>query len=284
MSDTVPAEPAAAPEPSARDGAIPETPAPSNDFSIPEEFAEKGWASKIKSQDDLFKAHDSLSSMLNERKLPTQDSTPEEWEEFHNKMRPETASAYELTLPEGVEAEIDGELQAKYKEGFHKLGLTPQQAQGLFELDTQLKIEGLEADKDNQPTSEEIDAEFDKMAAKRFLGKEADAIKAANAAFTKMGSDFQDTLRKVHAGEEVSSNEVLIAMMEQANYYQTKFGKEDGVPKEGDPAPAQTLDEKVRRSNELRRSAEIKDPFHKDNKALREELKNLDDEIRRLAK
>jgi len=67
--------------------------------------------------------------------MPTEKSSPEEWDEFYNKLgRPEDASKYTLEakeLPEGTE--VDQELIGAFKDQAFELGLNQSQAEKLFD-------------------------------------------------------------------------------------------------------------------------------------------------------
>lgn len=66
-------------------------PAPANDFSIPQEYADRGWSSKIKSTDDLFKAYDNAQSLIGKKSVaPAEDAPQEEWDAYYSALRPES--------------------------------------------------------------------------------------------------------------------------------------------------------------------------------------------------
>lgn len=69
-----------------------------------------------------------LGDKVNAAVIPGADATPEQWEEFYNKLgRPSSANDYKLELPEGD----DGAFSKTAAEWMHKAGLNQQQAQGL---------------------------------------------------------------------------------------------------------------------------------------------------------
>lgn len=77
--------------------------------------------------------HEALLSKLGTSvNIPTETSTPEQWNEFYTKLgRPESADKYtfEDNLPEGLE--IDEKLDADYRALAFEIGLTSNQAQKL---------------------------------------------------------------------------------------------------------------------------------------------------------
>lgn len=56
--------------------------------------------------------------------MPGKDATPEQWAEFYAKLRPETAEAYELPVPEGD----DGAFAKEASTWMHEAGLSKEQA------------------------------------------------------------------------------------------------------------------------------------------------------------
>lgn len=135
MSDDIPGasqpDPTAPANPPAGDPAVtPIEPAappvdpivPSNDFTLPEEHASKPWASKVTSQDDLYKQIDNLTSAVGKKTI----GAPEDWtneeqrNELFSKLVPE--KGYEV---EGIQ---EGDTEA-YHGMFKGVGLSNWQAQ-----------------------------------------------------------------------------------------------------------------------------------------------------------
>lgn len=274
MNDAAPAVESAPVEtaPSARESitAAPETPS----FAVPEAYADRGWAANLQSQDDLYKQFDNLQGMMGKKSLPTAESSDADWDAHYEQMRPANASEYEFALPEGMEAEVNEEVQGKYKEGFHKLGLTPKQAQGIHDLHMGLEMEKA----GEQQTPEQLDAEFDEKLGKMYGDKANDAIKTAHTYIATLDAESRDSFADL-------PNDQMIAVVKLLNDTHAKFSREDGAP-DGTPSTQarETTDAKVSRANELRMSDAARDPFHKDHKATRAEIAELDLDIQRLLK
>lgn len=64
--------------------------------------------------------------------LPTDKSSAEEWEAFHNMLRPSELDKYELKNEVAEGQTVDEELFAGFKEIAHKSGMTTKQAQNLL--------------------------------------------------------------------------------------------------------------------------------------------------------
>lgn len=86
--------------------ADPETP----DFKLPDEYKDKPWADKVKSQEDLYKQIDNLNTLVGKKSiaLDFENSTPEQIEEYLSSTRPETQEVY--TFGEGAEEGFTGEI------------------------------------------------------------------------------------------------------------------------------------------------------------------------------
>lgn len=124
-ADAPAAQPAAAPqepnaEPAKAAEAIvepakveePAKPTDAPEFKLPDEYKDKAWASKIKSQDDLYKQIDNLQTLVGKKTvIPNlKDASPEEREAFYSQLRGKDATEYPIpdnpafpTLPEAVE-------------------------------------------------------------------------------------------------------------------------------------------------------------------------------------
>lgn len=263
---------APAPEPSLRDVANGVEDAPEG-YKVPEEFADRKWAENIKSEEDLLNQFDNLQKLVGKKGVPENDAPDEAWDEYFSQLRPETPDAYELALPEALEGvEINEEEQAKYKELLHKAGISPKQAQILFEGDIDIKMGA-------QPDPAALDAEFDQMMGDKYGSKEAsnEAIKIAHKHLASQGED----VRKAFAD---LPNDQMVAVVNVINDMEAKFAGEGGAPEGGDVVQTGTKEDKVAEANKLRTSDIARDPLHPEHAKVREQLKKLDDEIQRLYK
>jgi hypothetical protein len=124
-----------------------ETPVATWMDDVPEEYRDEKTLSKYQSVGDLAKGHVHLSRMMgNSVKIPGEDSTDEERNDFYNKMgRPETADNYEYErpdMPEGMAYNDDAE--KAFKSLAHDQGLNQKQLGSIldfynkFALDSQI--------------------------------------------------------------------------------------------------------------------------------------------------
>lgn len=98
---------------------------------------------KYKSFDDMVKGHLELSKMIGKEKIviPTEKSTPEEWNAYFEKIgRPTDLTGYEVPeikdLPE--EIKMRDEMLEAFKQKAHELGLTKKQFAELYALQTEM--------------------------------------------------------------------------------------------------------------------------------------------------
>jgi hypothetical protein len=114
-----------------------ETPAAAWMDDVPEEYREEKTLSKYQSVGDLAKGHVHLSKMMgNSVKIPGEDSTDEERNDFYSKMgRPETADRYEYQrpdMPEGMN--YDESAEKAFKHLAHEQGITQKQLGSILDF------------------------------------------------------------------------------------------------------------------------------------------------------
>lgn len=104
---------------------------------VPEDYREEKTLSKYQSVGDLAKGHVHLSRMMgNSVKIPGEDSTDEERNDFYTKLgRPETADNYEYERPDMPEGMIYNEdAEKSFKHLAHDQGLTQKQLGGILDF------------------------------------------------------------------------------------------------------------------------------------------------------
>lgn len=96
----------------------------------PQTEGEKLLAGKYKSAEELEKAYKNLETKIGSKGItvPGDDATDEERAAYYKAIgKPETADAYEIAVPEGMQA--DAGLMTWYKETAHKYNMTKSQAE-----------------------------------------------------------------------------------------------------------------------------------------------------------
>jgi len=114
-----------------------DTPAPDFDvMGIPESYKDTP-VSKYKTVGEAMKGYNEVSKLVGAKGVivPSDKSTPEEWDKFYNSLgRPEKPEEYKFSPIEGLHPELkmSPESDAEFKAIFHKRGLNAKQADGLY--------------------------------------------------------------------------------------------------------------------------------------------------------
>lgn len=140
-------------------------------FALPEAYKDKPWASKIKSQEDLFKQIDNLDQLAGKKAITPIDytkATPEEIKAYHSKLAPADISAYKFSQPDDPTSQAVGA-------AFREAGINEHQGQAVIKALAPF-FEKMDADVKSNATSEE------------------GYMKLSKEAF---GDNFKDTIGKV---------------------------------------------------------------------------------------
>jgi hypothetical protein len=121
------------------------------DFAVPEEYKNAGWASNIKSYDDLWKQHDNAQKLIGRKTIgiPNADSSEDEIQEFYSKVRPENSDKYDFDLGDDTEA---------FRKIFYDNGVSERQAKAITEAykeSVRKASEGLYSEEGFKETMEE---------------------------------------------------------------------------------------------------------------------------------
>lgn len=131
-----PAEPAVQPpavEPKPAEGAPdPAKVPPEGEFKLPDEYKDKSWAAKIKSQDDLYKQIDNLTALAGKKSVVPnlKEATPEAREEFYAQLRGKDAAEY--PIPSNPAFPTPPETQPVVAKLFMDNGVSPTQAEAII--------------------------------------------------------------------------------------------------------------------------------------------------------
>jgi hypothetical protein len=119
-----------------------QTPDKPKEFTIPDEYKDKGWAAKVKSEADMFKQLDNLSSLVGKKEILKQPDWEDEQSrnEFVSAMRPDDKADYEI--PDTI-----GQDEADfYRDVMHENGISATQAKAIFEKVGELRAEHFDLD------------------------------------------------------------------------------------------------------------------------------------------
>lgn len=261
-------------------------------FSVPEGYQEKGWAKDIKSIDDLWKLTDNAQSLIGKRPegIPSKDASDEEWNKFYKALGvPEAPDAYELkTEFEGLPEDLDlAPYQQKAKELAHNIGLTPEQANKLWDGYMNMTLEDAGKHKASmQEQQAELDKKFDELGNSLF----GDSFKDVSEQAQKYLSDvLPDDLKPVV--EQMSDKpDQLLALIHLANHSQTEikrikseYGAEDKL-QSGNQAGGTTAAEINAKLIEAKQRYAKTNVFSEERKSAEAEINDLREQLRRLHK
>lgn len=107
-------------------------PAVTMDFKLPDEYKDKPWAAKVKSQDDLYKQIDNLSTLVGKKAVVPnlKEATPEEREAFYAQLRGKDAGEY--VIPVNPAFPTPPETQPVVAKLFMDNGVSPTQADAII--------------------------------------------------------------------------------------------------------------------------------------------------------
>lgn len=239
---------------------------------VPQEFQDRPYLKPLlekpltpEAYNELFKKLDGAEKLVG-KKTGIPDSataTPEEWEQFYAKLRPETADAYEFKSKDGAPPP-DAEFVKGIKGIFHKAGLTKHQAalvQEQFDAFVGEKVAAkVEAEK-------KLDAEFEAMTAKAFGADNAKTLESAKVLMNDLTPDeLKPYLAKL-------PNEALVVLTGIMGAVRAKYVGEDRVaPGAGTTDNGGNAREEARK---LMATEAYKDPWHKDHAATKARVESI---------
>lgn len=229
---------------------------------LPADIQGKPYAKEITGFSDLLKRFDGAQTLLGQRALPDANTPPEKWEEFHSKLRPESADKYELpTHIEGIPDEYVASLANSkiLKTLAFESGLSPYQAKiqltglvkHLFTAEQQEKAAAAEASKAK-------DAEFAALSESLFKGKKDEVLTNAKKF---LAGHMPDDAKKLLEGMDERQLTVLIAATDSLVQ---KFTGEDpyrGGSGSGASGGAITEASVVGEMQEIMKDPAYQDPF-----------------------
>lgn len=250
-------------------------------FTVPEAYASKGWAEKIKSNDDVWKLLDNSQQLIGKRPagIPDQNASDEDWEKFYSVFRPESPDKYSFPDVEGLPEGMD---IAPYKDMamnmFHDAGLNQKQAEKLWKSYVGSEVEaatkGAAAAKEQQTA---LDKQFDELTGKMFGGQYEQVAKGAQ---DFIRSALPDELKPV-IGQIADNPAHLAAMIKIADHAQKqiaevkkKYGAEDSLAS-GTQTGGMSRDEVVKKLTEANIKAKGADPFSMDRKTALEDVEKF---------
>ena len=263
---------------------------PTNSFSIPDDYKDRGWAEKIKSNDDLFKAYDNAQSLIGKRPagIPSQDASDDEWNQFYKAMGRPDEPNYEFTDPEGLPEGFDPTpFKKQAAKILHEAGLTPKQADKVYNEYLKMELESAGSQQEQSAEQQkQLDEQYDQLTKEHF-GDESE--KYENLLKEDFSKHVPQSLKETFA-KLTDMPDVLTALMA---YTKGKQGEIDRVKKEygqegsvttGSQTTGQSIDEVRRELATLRTSKEARDFTNPKYQEAQERIKALQESVQRYYK
>lgn len=255
---------------------------------IPEAYKDKPYLKGVDSLEKLLQNYENAQSLIGKKTIgiPDEKATDEDWQAFYNKLRPEAPDAYEfepLKLPEDKKLVEDylnqtrkPELERDVKALFHKIGLTKQQAQTLYQEYNQLFMKHNEDLFDEEINAyKKLNDEFDQLAAKTFGPK-------MDVALEKGGQFIRDNLTPgMEKFLPFVGNEVAILFADVAQNVARKYVSEDS-PVDTRSTSGTGADSIHSQILQLRGTKEYTDQFHPQHEATFNRVQELYQQLAKL--
>lgn len=259
----------------------------SQTFSVPAEYASKGWASSVKSADDLWKLTDNAQSLIGKRPagIPAHDAPDEEWNKFYNVMRPEKPEAYKFSdvkdVPEGFDIEGTRAQAAKI---LHEAGLNQRQADKVWQMYMDSTLGSYKAMQESKAAQDaELDKQYDEITKQHFGDKYDDAAKQAQDLINKYTPEplrgaFGDMADKPALQASVIA--ALSGAYAEIEKIKAEYGKEGSLAS-GGQVSADSMEDVRRELANLRISKEARDFTHPDHKKAMGKISELEGKVNR---
>lgn len=247
-------------------------------FSIPEEYASKGWAKDLKSPEDLWKLTDNAQSLIGKKQVPNENATDQEWDEFFGRIgKPESPDKYELSEPEMPEGfALPDDFKSKAQRIMHESGLTQKQANSLYQkfLQEEIAVAGGNQ-KAMAERQKELDAQFDEVTTKLFGDKfEEASARSQNIIKENVPQELIPHLQSLSDSDPKALAAVIALtdkMATQMSELKKKYGAEDSLGS-GGQATASGKEDILKKLTDAKVRAKNADPFSPDRKAAEAEI------------
>lgn len=223
-----PADTAAATATPAPDNNQPATPTPSPEppeFTIPDAYKDKAWASKVKTQDDLWKQLENTQALIGKKVVVPdwEKADPKEIDEYIGNLRPKDKAAYQFT-DDVPEAE-----RGVYADMLHEIGIPAYQA-------NKLVPKFMEYFKTQAAKEYDYDGFLAKAEEKFGAGYKEKIVKARVAVKEALPKELTEKVDSL-------PNEAHVAFYEAMNTILDKYGaKETGAGGEGGEGEGSAVD------------------------------------------
>lgn len=259
-------------------------------FAIPDAYKDRGWAEKIKTSDDLWKTLDNAQSLIGKRPagIPSQDASDDEWGQFYKAMGRPDEPKYDFTDPEGLPEGFDtSSFKEQASQILHKAGLTPKQANAVYNEYLKLELEGTAKSQEAKAAEQaELDAKYDSLTKEHFGD---DAEKYENLLKEDFSKHVPQSLKETFA-KLADMPDVLTALMAYTKGKQSEIDRvkkeygQEGSITTGSQASNQSIDDVRRELATLRTSKEARDFTNPKYKETQERIAALQESVQRYYK
>ena len=189
--------------------------------------------------DTTLTVPDAFSQLVNAQKmigknkvvLPTDKSTPQEWEAFHTALgRPKTPDEYKLAIPAGQESMFDQGAIKQARDLFHKAGFNQKQVDALWAFE-QSRLEAATTQLQQQEEQEYLAAE------KAIVEESGEALEQQKHLANKLIADeVTDPGKREKLLEALNSNKLRPYVFNFLAQIQAKYREQhSGIPASNSP-------------------------------------------------
>lgn len=248
-ANSAPAAPAAnaapaAANPPANEPNKPETPpAANNDWKVRDDYKDKPWAAKIKSEEDLYKQLDNLDQLVGKKNIAPdfKTATPKQIEDYYAQTRPADKAEYKF----GEDTPED--LKGAYSDILYKNGINTHQAESLVKEVNEIQGKAFNEALSSKPVSELLSQpQFAPIFNKEAFGKELETSFGKNFApiATATAKEIKSNLSTEDAALlEKVPNQYLGLIYRLTNNMVKAYGVNEGDAASNAPnSPAQAPD------------------------------------------
>ena len=239
-------------------------------FAIPDTYKDKPYLQNVKSNDDLYKLLDGSQQAIGKKvNFPSDQSTDEERLNFNRSAgMPEKAEEYVFEKTGEKEREVD--VDNKFKEIFHKWGISGRSATGI-----QKDVEALVAET-MKLKGEADDTAFNELSSK-ILGDKADEILASSKKIIEANipQELIEPFKNL-------SNSALVITSTVIENIRKKYINEDTITEGDTHVAGQGKEELQKQSDNLMNHPSYKDAMHVDHKKTNDQIKDISQQLAKL--
>lgn len=225
--------------------------------TLPESYRDKPYLKDINDMDSLLKSFDNSQQLIGKKRelnLPTEKSTPEEWDKYYEAIgRPSKAEEYKLNYSDDIKDIINSESLENFKKVAHEQGITEKQAQSLLDYETQLYKNLVDQYNEEQAES---DKQFKEITTKYFGADKEKIMQTGEDLIKKyLPEGLEEHFTKLDNNSKVIMASVL-------NGLKKDYMSEDSLTNISKGGNKPTAEDKLSEARKLMMSPEYKNVMH----------------------